>query len=110
MKAGLNYDAMHVANFLPLKEGPQGIGFWFHVAASTAQAANVLYTVFRVFRINDLLLDEVERIKAQRKTNDKGTVQGWVLQWKRMDRKRMLMMFVTSGLGLMGMWKTALAT
>ncbi|KAF2014991.1 hypothetical protein BU24DRAFT_493477 [Aaosphaeria arxii CBS 175.79] len=91
--------------FVAYREGPESTTFWYYVAASAAQVVNVLYTVFGVFPVNDLLLAESEKIKAGEKLQEKDTVRRWVQQWKDMDRNRMILMWSTALLGLAGLWR-----
>lgn len=108
-KRGRQRDSMCVTdmtNKAMFKEGFESAGFWYFVAASSVQITNLFYTLFWVFPLNDILLAEHRKISAKEKLNHGDVVREWVRQWKRMDKKRMILMQTTAALGLAGLWRT----
>lgn len=73
--------------------------------ASGAQVVNFFYTVLGVFKVNDKLLAEYEKVKAGKETAGIGKVGLWVQEWKGMDRVRMLLMWATAAAGVFALWR-----
>ncbi|KAK1658779.1 hypothetical protein BDP55DRAFT_773130 [Colletotrichum godetiae] len=101
-----------VFGFLAWNDGIASPAFPFNLAAGLLMGVVGPYTHFRVFPINDKLLEEHRIVIKAEKTDERPggasleAVREWAADWKRLDIHRQLLAYLAAGAGLMAVLRS----
>ncbi|KXH28095.1 hypothetical protein CSAL01_05105 [Colletotrichum salicis] len=93
-------------------DGIASPAFPFNLAAGLLMGAVGPYTHFRVFSVNEKLLEEHRIVIKAEKTGERAegasleAVRGWAADWKRLDIHRQLLAYLAAGAGLMAVLRS----
>ncbi|KAJ0320246.1 hypothetical protein COL5a_009879 [Colletotrichum fioriniae] len=101
-----------VFGFLAWNDGIASPAFPFNLAAGLLMGAVGPYTQFRIFPVNDKLLEEHQIVIKAEKTDERAegasleVVRGWAADWKRLDIHRQLLAYLAAGAGLIAVLRS----